>query len=162
MNNEDISGRLDNFIEAVSQWHDEDPSFVRSRRNHEGIQALADTVMSLKITLTTTNRDLIRAEERLEYLSKKIDKIESILHGTNSLAIRVHMLEKQDRDFEKIIQEVRDLKSLVSIIKNYPLGLKGMILSVVISVILIAFTTDITIRLYGYDFINNYLIEETK
>jgi DNA repair exonuclease SbcCD ATPase subunit len=162
MTNEDINNQLDKFIETVSQWHDEDSSFIRSRHNHEGIQALADTVMSLNITLTTTNRDLIRAEERLEYLSKKIDSIESLLHGNNSLTIRVHMLERQDKDFEKILQEVRDLKSLVSIIKNYPLGLKGMILSVVILVILIAFATDMTLRLYGYEFINNYLIEETK
>ena len=146
----------------INSWQDDDPSLLRSRRNHESIQAIADNVMSLKINLTTTNRDLIRAEERLEYLSKKVEKMESILNGTNSLAIRVHMLEKQDVDFDEVLKEMESLNLLLSIIKNFPFGVKGMILSVVTAVIMIAFVADITVRLYGYDFIKTYIIEETK
>jgi tRNA U34 5-carboxymethylaminomethyl modifying GTPase MnmE/TrmE len=148
--------------DILNSWHDDDPSVVRSRRNHENIAAIADDVMSLKITLTTTNQDLIRAEERLEYLSKKVERLESVLNTTHSLATRVHLLEKQDIDFDEILKEMESLNTLTSIIKNFPLGIKGMILSIVAIVIMTAFITDISIRHQGYDFIKNYIIEETE
>jgi tRNA U34 5-carboxymethylaminomethyl modifying GTPase MnmE/TrmE len=152
----------DKIDEILNSWHNTDPSVVRSRRNHESIEVIANDVMSLKITLTTTNRDLIRAEERLEYLSRKVEKLESVLNGTNSLAMRVHLLEKQDVDFDEILKEMESLNTLLSIIKNFPLGLKGMLLSIVATVIIIAFVSDTVVRVYGYDYIKNYMIEETK
>jgi archaellum component FlaC len=148
--------------DILSSWHDDDPSVVHSRRNHESINVIANDLMSLKMTLNTTNRDLIRAEERLEYLSKKIDSLESLLNDTHSLAIRVHMLEKQDIDFDEILRKMESINTLIAIIKNFPLGLKGMVLSIVATVILIAFVADTAVRFYGYNYIKNYIIEETK
>lgn len=148
--------------DSLNSWHDDDLALVHSRHHHESIQALVDDVMSIKINLTNINRDLIRAEERLEYLSQKVDRLESTVNTTNALATRVLLLEKQDINFDEILKEMESINTLISIIKNFPLGLKGMVLSVVTAVIMIAFLTDITVRFYGYDFIKHYIIEESK
>ncbi|MGL5032632.1 MAG: hypothetical protein ACRC6M_02390 [Microcystaceae cyanobacterium] len=148
----------------VSDFDDEQPSVVRSRRNYEATLTLADSLRSIRIELDQLKADFARNDALFEASHQRLQRIDQTVHsGTNCLSTRVALLERQDKQFEQICNqdksELEHLRGLARFIKSYPFGLKGFIMSVVIATVFVATITDISVRGYVYKRLETQLME---
>lgn len=152
----------DDWQSHLDDWSDELPSQVRSQSNHRAIAALGDDLRSLRIEFTAAQRSCARSEERLDYLVNRVSALEEdITKGTNAIKTRVALLERQDETFmgfrEEDKKEVEELKSLISLVRSFPLGIKGFIGFIIICNLIASFSIDLFIRTYGAERLGNQL-----
>jgi hypothetical protein len=164
---------FDNFDEfdqlEIPEWDDDIPSSIRKRQEHDLLSHLADRVMRYELELKNLQKDIGYAEStvksfdvRLVDFNRRTQRLERTVNtGTNCLTSRVSILEEADKGFLHLREEDRkqleDIKLFATFIKNFPFGFKGAIFAIVISVILVATATDITIRTHGIQVIKQFL-----
>ncbi|MFM7381852.1 MAG: hypothetical protein ACKO1W_02155 [Microcystaceae cyanobacterium] len=127
----------DDWQSHLDDWSDELPSQVRSQSNHRAIVSLGDDLRSLRVEFTVAQRSCARSEERLDYLVNRVSALEEDLsRGTNAVKTRVALLERQDETFkgfrEEDKKEIEQLKALISLVRSFPLGIKGLISFIII------------------------------
>lgn len=164
---------FDNFDEfdqlEIPEWDDDIPSSIRKRQEHDLLSHLADRVMRYELELKNLQQDIGYAEStvksfdvRLGDFDRRMERLERTVNtGTNCLTSRVSILEETDKGFLHLREEDRkqleDIKAFATFIKNFPFGFKGAIFAIVVSVILVATATDITVRTHGIQVIKQFL-----
>ncbi len=144
----------DDWQNYLETWSDDLPSQVRSKTNHNAIAALGDDLRALRIEFTSAQKSCARSEERLDHLAHRVAFLEEdITRGTNAIKTRVALLERQDEHFkvfrEDDKKELEEIKSLISFIRSFPLGMKGFIGFIIICNLVASFSIDLFIRTYG-------------
>ena len=158
---------LENWEDYTEQeWSDDLPSLVRSKTNRTDIRELGQRVNLLADNLRHCQESCIRFEEQIITLNRRLERLEHITtHGTNAISTRVALLEQTDqtmyvlRDEDR--RELQSLQSLSALINSFPLGLKGLIATIIVLVILTTTIVDLLVKVNGIpDIIQRHLIED--
>jgi hypothetical protein len=144
----------DDWQDYVDTWSDELPSQVKSKSNHQVIAALGDELRSLRIEFNDARRECVRSEERIGGLANRVMALEKdVTQGTNAIKTRVALLERQDETFkvfrDEDKKELEEIKSLIKLIRSFPLGMKGLVSFIIICNLTASFSIDLFIRNYG-------------
>lgn len=147
----------------LDTWSDDLPSQVRSKSNHKAIASLGDELMSLRIEFNDAQKACTRVDERLENAMPRLKRVEeTLITGTHNLVTRVSVLENQDKNFLREIEELHELRDLAKFVTSFPLGIKGFLLSLIIVIISVTFITDLAVRVYVIDEVKAKIIQHLQ
>lgn len=144
----------------LDTWSDE---LIRSRSNHKEIASLGDELLALRIEFSEAQKDFARVDERLENSMIRLKRVEeTAITGTHNLVTRVSVLENQDGNFLREVEELKELRDVAKFIKGFPMGIKGFLLSLIVVIIGVTFITDLAVRVYVIDGVKLKLIEQLQ
>jgi len=147
----------------LDTWSDELPSQVRSRSNHKAIASLGDELLALRIEFSEAQKNFARVDERLENSMIRLKRVEeTAITGTHNLVTRVSVLENQDVNFLREVDELRELRAVAKFIVSFPMGIKGFLLSLIVVIIGVTFITDLAVRIYVIDGVKEKLIQQLQ